>query len=187
MHPLLEYINGGTLEQLIYKYYPQDSKDCEKNNCCNIMVVNDNQSITGKISEQGGYFISSPKVHRLNNPDGTFIKLMADVCRGMAYLHSQGYLHRDLASKNIFIRKRLNNDNHLTTVKFYQQNLKYQRSPPSDNGNQLNLFDDYRLEAVIGDFGFAIPEPSCDHKLSIVGSPYWLAPECLKNKWLLLY
>lgn len=184
MHPLLEYINGGTLEQLIHKYYPQELKDPQKNNCYVMMVDGHNQSITGKIKEQEGYFISSPKVHRLNNPDGTFIKLMADVCRGMAYLHSQGYLHRDLASKNIFIRKRLNNDNNMTTVKFYQQNLKYQRSP-SENGDQINLFDDYRLEAVIGDFGFAIPEPSCDQKLSIVGSPYWLAPECLKNKWFL--
>ena len=36
--------------------------------------------------------------------------------------------------------------------------------------------------AVVGDFGLAtkIPDPSREIQLSIVGSPYWMAPECIQ-------
>ena len=148
MHPLLEYINGGTLEQLIQKYYSSSKSN----------IVEDTHS--DKVLREN---VISTKVHRLLNLDKTFIKLMQDVCRGMAYLHSQKYLHRDLASKNIFIRKHFPND--------------------SGEKQYKTEFDDERLEAVIGDFGFATAEPTFEQKLPIVGSPYWLAPECLKNKW----
>nr|XP_027206021.1 LIM domain kinase 1-like isoform X2 [Dermatophagoides pteronyssinus] len=148
LHPLLEYINGGTLEQLIQKYYSSSKSN----------IVEDTHS--DKVLREN---VISTKVHRLLNLDKTFIKLMQDVCRGMAYLHSQKYLHRDLASKNIFIRKHF----------------------PNDSGEKQckTEFDDERLEAVIGDFGFATAEPTFEQKLPIVGSPYWLAPECLKNKY----
>lgn len=145
------------MEQLIQKYYPSSSQCNNDNNNNN---NNDNKQSPSIL--QGN--VTSTKVHRLLNPDQTFIKLMQDVCRGMAYLHSQGYLHRDLASKNIFIRKHICDTDSI--------------------GNYKTQFDDERLEAVIGDFGFATGEPTNnEQKLSIVGSPYWLAPECLSNKW----
>ncbi len=80
-----------------------------------------------------------------------------DIARGMDYLHSLHYLHRDLTSKNVFIRK-------LAPI-------------PSDD------CEEPQLVAVIGDFGFAAIEPTIDHKLPTVGSPYWLAPECIKGQW----
>jgi serine/threonine protein kinase len=79
----------------------------------------------------------------------------------MDYLHSLHYLHRDLTSKNVFIRK-------LAPI-------------PSDD------CEEPQLVAVIGDFGFAAIEPTIDHKLPTVGSPYWLAPECIKGQWFVFF
>lgn len=168
LHPLLEFINGGTLEQLIRPFYaPED-------------ISSDSLSpLRGTYQPPSPIFRScsviSPKVHRLRDPDWTFMKLMRDVSRGMDYLHSMGYLHRDLASKNIFIRKvtpSLNCDiSHLSPTMLYLDSDIY------------DWYDDERLVAVIGDFGFATTEPTEEQKLSTVGSPYWLAPECFKNLW----
>ena len=112
LHPLLEYIDGGTLESLVKMYY--------------------------NLNERSG------EVKQFN-------LIAQDIANGMDYLHSNGLIHRDLTSKNVLLRK-----------------LQ----------NQL-------FQSVISDFGFATHEPpdGSTVQLSTVGSPYWMAPECIRGDW----
>ncbi|XP_051993777.1 dual specificity testis-specific protein kinase 2-like [Xyrauchen texanus] len=80
------------------------------------------------------------------------IGLSLDIARGLQYLHSKGIFHRDLTSKNCLVR--------------------------CENG---------AFTAVVGDFGLAekIPDYSDGvekQPLTVVGSPYWMAPEMLRGE-----
>ncbi|KAI5629840.1 dual specificity testis-specific protein kinase 1, partial [Silurus asotus] len=80
------------------------------------------------------------------------MSLGLDIAKGLQYLHSKGIFHRDLTSKNCLVRW----ENDVCT-------------------------------AVVGDFGLAekIPDYSDETQkqpLSIVGSPYWMAPEVLRGE-----
>ncbi|XP_077981073.1 dual specificity testis-specific protein kinase 2-like isoform X2 [Glandiceps talaboti] len=80
------------------------------------------------------------------------LKVAMDTAEGMKYLHSSGIMHRDLTSMNCLIKR--------------QTDVGY-----------------CGYQSVIGDFGLACAIPrDDDQKLSIVGSPFWMAPECLKQK-----
>lgn len=84
-------------------------------------------------------------------PWTTRLGLSVDIAKGMEYLHSRGWFHRDLTSKNVLVR-----------------------------------ISEGKLQAVVADFGLAakIPNPmNKSEKLSIVGSPYWIAPEVLNGEW----
>ncbi|XP_063401747.1 dual specificity testis-specific protein kinase 2-like [Mytilus trossulus] len=108
LHALTEYINGGSLDQVVA------DKDFEL-------------PWTAKLS------------------------MSLDIAKGMEYLHSRGWFHRDLTSRNVLVR--------------------------ITEGN---------LQAVVADLGLAAKIPDQLNKterLSIVGSPYWMAPEVLNGEW----
>uniref|UniRef100_A0A914VFW3 dual-specificity kinase n=1 Tax=Plectus sambesii TaxID=2011161 RepID=A0A914VFW3_9BILA len=76
--------------------------------------------------------------------------LALDVAKGMEYVHGQGYVHRDLTSMNVLLKR---------------------------TGAQS-------VRAVVADFGLAcaIPQRN-DPSLIQAGTPYWMAPECLREEW----
>ncbi|ESO06664.1 hypothetical protein HELRODRAFT_64650 [Helobdella robusta] len=107
MHALVEYINGGSLEQLL---------------------ADRNVPLSWTL-----------RIH-----------LACDIAKGVKYLHASGYMHRDLTSKNILIKK----------------------------------YPDGKTVAVVADLGLAdkIPSLLSNSAPVIVGSPYWMAPECIAGK-----
>lgn len=106
-------------------------------------------------------------------PWRTRMLLCSDIASGMAYLHSQDLLHRDLTSKNCLIKKAEPRAGH-------RPEQRAERRASHDSVGEQ------RLTAIICDYGLAtkIPDPKCKvvKRLSIRGHPFWMSPECMKGK-----
>jgi serine/threonine protein kinase len=114
LHPLTEYVNGGSLEQLL-----QDGK------------VDLSWSVR--------------------------VKLAKEIAFGMQYLHSHGFLHRDLNSRNCLLREK--------------------------NGKYTSVVADFGLATNLERRLFPKNKKSAPRKLmSCVGTAYWMAPEVLNHK-----
>ncbi|XP_064392654.1 LIM domain kinase 1-like [Halichondria panicea] len=90
-------------------------------------------------------------------PWDTRVFIARDIANGMSYLHNEGILHRDLTSENCLLRK--------------------------------------DMSAVVADFGLArvfrdnddidssrSPEHTKKRRMTVVGTPYWMAPEMLRGE-----
>ncbi|XP_027001852.1 dual specificity testis-specific protein kinase 2 [Tachysurus fulvidraco] len=80
------------------------------------------------------------------------IGLSLDIARGLQYLHSKGIFHRDLTSKNCLVR--------------------------CENGVFTGVVGDFGLAEKIPDYSDGVEK----QPLSVVGSPYWMAPEVLRGE-----
>lgn len=91
-----------------------------------------------------------------------------EVCEGLRHLHSKGVIHRDIKSDNILLS--LNGDVKLSTSPLLWPSL-YLPPPP------LTIEE-------IADFGFCarIADPATAKRTTMVGTPYWMAPEVVLRK-----
>ncbi|KAG7280398.1 hypothetical protein CRUP_035840 [Coryphaenoides rupestris] len=199
LHALTEYINGGNLEQLLespvylswavrlslaldiargLQYLHSKGifhRDLTSKNC---LVCWDHGTCSAVVGDFGlaekipecrfiGVCVHEGQLHALTDtsmagtwssswraqstcPGPCVSAWLWDIARGLQYLHSKGIFHRDLTSKNCLV-----------------------------------CWDHGTCSAVVGDFGLAEKIPECSESgeqehLSVVGSPYWMAPEVLR-------
>ena len=113
----------------------------------------------------------------------TRLKMTSDISSGMSYLHSMSIVHRDLNTSNCFVKE--------VCIFYLQKNMFCRKC------NIKNKIATWILQngtVVIADFGLArvIPNTTCSSKkggrfrcrkgarkkrYTIVGAPYWMAPE----------
>jgi p21-activated kinase 1 len=96
--------------------------------------------------------------------EGQIAAVSREVAQGLEHLHEYGIIHRDIKSDNVLLS--LTGDIKLSTYR--------------------GLFfwcDDLTL-ATLADFGFCgqISDPRKGKRTTMLGTPYWMAPEVVKQK-----
>ena len=105
LHALVEYINGGSLEQLILG---NDRKAVECIGFPDSMYGSNGENINQNISSFASQHSTPLGVKSETDslysdlPWATRISLAQDITNGLSYLHSKGIFHRDLTSKVSF-------------------------------------------------------------------------------------
>ncbi|PLN75102.1 kinase-like domain-containing protein [Aspergillus taichungensis] len=91
-----------------------------------------------------------------NNPviqEDQIATICVETCKGLAHLHSQNIIHRDIKSDNVLL----------------------------DRAGHVKI--SFLLTTSIADFGFCAKlTESKNKRATMVGTPYWMAPEVVKQK-----
>ncbi len=100
-----------------------------------------------------------------NNPvitEDQIATICNETCKGLAHLHSQDIIHRDIKSDNVLLDR--------------MGNVKISKS---GFDKHLHAF----ANTITADFGFCAKlTESKSKRATMVGTPYWMAPEVVKQK-----
>ncbi|MFQ5653372.1 MAG: serine/threonine-protein kinase PknK [Planctomycetota bacterium] len=131
----------------------------------------------GRILDSDDFYIVSEFIRGQNLLSATrdasheeFLDLVAQVCRALEYIHTQGYVHFDIKPDNILVTR--------DRVIGSEESSKVQWTPdpdaPSDKGNgpmKVKLIDFGLAEKITGTFKFAIK-----------GTMNYVAPEIIRGQ-----